>query len=254
MKAALVHVIVPFVFCTALAHTALFDEVKVDLIYDHYAEKTVDYLPFLIAMPFNSLVNIAYVLMGFSWLLKYKDKSETKDDRYMREVFALMAIFYGPVQWWRLALLTRTAAVLDQWFTLPIFAWVPIWISFIQGKTTKNHALVVELCSILSYGLSLIFDCGFESALGCHVLLAIYKGTQVHLRFGNRQTFQYLVLAVLSCAGFVLLKLLDHWLAQFWIFQRITGHFWSKVCDVLQFHYSFCFLTTLTQITHKAKD
>ena len=25
----------------------------------------------------------------------------------------------------------------------------------------------------------------------------------------------------------------------------ITGHFWSKVCDVLQFHFAFLFLTSL---------
>ncbi|XP_020775839.1 transmembrane protein 187 [Boleophthalmus pectinirostris] len=254
MKSALFHVIVPFLICITLANTSLFDRVKVDLTYDHYAEKVVDYFPFLIAMPFNSLINIAYMLMGLFWLLKYRDKNETKDERYTREVFALMAIFYAPVQWWRLAVLQRAPAVLDQWFTLPIFAWVPIWINFIQDKTTKKYAFVAELCSILSYGLSLKFEWGFETALGCHVFLAIYKGTQVQLRLGNHQTFTYLVLAMLSCAGFVVLKLLDHWLAQFWIFQRMTGHFWSKVCDVLQFHYSFCFLTTLTQITHKAKD
>uniref|UniRef100_A0A8C6U8E5 Transmembrane protein 187 n=1 Tax=Neogobius melanostomus TaxID=47308 RepID=A0A8C6U8E5_9GOBI len=163
-----------------------------------------------------------------------------------RLFFAFMAVFYAPVQWTRLAVLKRAPAVLDQWFTLPIFAWVPVWISFLMGKSTKKYALMLELCSILSYGLAIKFESGFEAALCCHVLFAVYKGVQVQLRLGNHRTFRYLILAVLSCAGFVVLKLLDHWLAQFWVFQRVTGHFWSKVCDVLQFHYSFCFLTTLT--------
>lgn len=254
MKAALIHVTVPFIICIALANTTLFDDVKVDLTYDHYAEKTVDHLPFFIAMPFNSLINIAYMLMGLFWLLKYKDMHETAEDRYMRQVFAFMAVFYAPVQWTRLAVLMRAPAVLDQWLTLPIFAFVPIWLSFLADKSTKKYALMLEMCSVLSYGLAIKFESGFEAALGCHVLLAVYKGIQVQLRLGNHRTFRYLVLAVLCCAGFVVLKLLDHWLAQFWLFQRVTGHFWSKVCDVLQFHYSFCFLTTLTQITHKAKD
>lgn len=246
MKTALFHVTVPFLICIALANTSLFDNVKVDLSYDHYAEQPVDFLPFFIAMPFNSLINLVYMFMGLYWLLKYKDK--TKNDSYMREVFAFMALFYAPVQWTRLAVLKRAPAVLDQWFTLPIFAWVPVWISFIEQKSTsKTHALIAEICSIASYGLALKFDQGFEAALGCHVALAVYKGIKVQLDFGNNQTGKYLVLAALSCAGFVVLKLLDHWLAQFWIFQRLTGHFWSKVCDVLQFHYSFCFLTTLTQ-------
>ncbi|KAK7930070.1 hypothetical protein WMY93_006465 [Mugilogobius chulae] len=254
MKSALVHVTVPFVICTALANTSLFDDVNVDLTYDHYAEQTVDCLPFFLAMPFNSLINLAYMFMGLYWLLRHESKSETGDGRYMREVFALMALFYAPVQWARLALLMRAPAVLDQWFTLPIFAWVPVWINYIEDKSTKSHALMLELCSLLSYGLALKFEHGFEVALGCHVLLALQKGTQAQMRLGNHQTFKYLVLAMLSCAGFVVLKLLDHWLAQFWVFQRVTGHFWSKVCDVLQFHYSFCFLTTLTQVTHKRKE
>uniref|UniRef100_A0A8C6U795 Transmembrane protein 187 n=1 Tax=Neogobius melanostomus TaxID=47308 RepID=A0A8C6U795_9GOBI len=245
MKSALLHVTVPFIICVALANTSLFDDVKVDLAYDHYAEKTVDYLPFFVAMPFNSLINVAYMLMGLFWLLKHKNESETKEDRYMREVFAFMAVFYAPVQWTRLAVLKRAPAVLDQWFTLPIFAWVPVWISFVMGKSTRRYTLVLELCSILSYGLAIKFESGFDAALCCHVLFAVYKGVQVQLRLGNHRTFRYLILAVLSCAGFVVLKLLDHWLAQFWVFQRVTGHFWSKVCDVLQFHYSFCFLTTL---------
>lgn len=253
MKSALLHVTVPFVVCVALANTSLFDDVQVDLKYDHYAEKTVDYLPGFLAMPFNCLVNVGYILMGLFWLLKYEDKRETEDGRYMREVFAFMALFYGPVQWTRLAVLKRPPAVSDQWFTLPLFAWVPVWIDFIEQGPGKVHAVTLELCSILSYGLALKFDRGFEAALGCHVALAVYKGVQVQLRRGNHHTLRYLILAVLSCSGFVVLKLLDLWLAQFWVFQRVTGHFWSKVCDVLQFHYSFCFLTTLTHITQKPK-
>ncbi|XP_072319083.1 transmembrane protein 187 [Eucyclogobius newberryi] len=254
MKSALLHVTVPFVACVALANTSLFDAVNVDLSYDHYAEPTVDSFPRFLAMPLNSLINVAYALMGLFWLLKHKSQRETEDDAYMREVFALMAMFYAPVQWTRLALLTRAPAVLDQWFTLPIFAWVPVWIGVIQSKSSQKHAPMLELCSVLSYGLALMFDRGFEVALACHVLVAVLKGAQVQMRLGDGQTLRYLVLAVLSCAGFVVLKLLDHWLARFWLFQRVTGHFWSKVCDVLQFHYSFCFLTTLTRITHKAQD
>ncbi|CAL1602428.1 unnamed protein product [Knipowitschia caucasica] len=255
MISAFAHVIVPFLLCTALANTSLFDEVNVDLTYDHYAEQTVDFLPRFLAMPFNSLINIAYTLMGLYWLLKYRDKSETKESRYHREVFAFMAVFYAPVQWTRLTVLKRAPAVLDQWFTLPIFAWVPVWINSTHNKTTRKFALMVEICSVLSYGFALVFAWGFDAALLGHVLLAIYKGIQVQMHAGNQKTCKYLVLAVLSCSGFVVLKALDHWLAQFWVFQRVTGHFWSKVCDVLQFHYSFCFLTTLSQSSAvKAKD
>lgn len=253
MKSALLHVLVPCVLCVSLANTNLFDEVEVDLSYEHYAEKTVDYMPAFLRMPFNCLVNLGYIYMGLYWLLQHRSVKESNQSKYMREVFALMALFYAPVQWTRLAVLQRAPAVLDQWFTLPIFAWVPVWISFIEsgpGKWRAWHGAALELCSILSYGLALVHPQGFEVALGCHVALALYKGARVHLVHGDSRSRGFLVLAVLSCSGFVVLKLLDHWLAQYWLFQRLTGHFWSKVCDVLQFHFSFCFLTTLTHRAH----
>ncbi|XP_034395235.1 LOW QUALITY PROTEIN: transmembrane protein 187 [Cyclopterus lumpus] len=250
MKAALLHVSVPFVLCVAWANTSLFDGVQVDLSCGHYAEPLVAGLPGFLAMPCNCLVNLAYISMGLYWLLRPSGVQETRTSRYMREVFALMAVLYGPVQWARLALLRRAPAVLDQWPHLTIFTWVPVWIGFIErgpAKWSGLHAAAHEVASILSYGLALAHERGFELALGCHVALAVYKGVRVQMAHGDGRTRRYLLLAVLSCAGFVVLKLLDHWLARYRLFQRLTGHFWSKVCDVLQFHFSFCFLTTLPQ-------
>lgn len=250
MKSALLHVSVPFVLCVALANTRLFDAVEVDLSYEHYAEQKVDYLPAFLSMPCNCLINLAYILMGLYWLLWHRGVGETDRSRYMREVFAFMAVFYAPVQWTRLAVLRRAPAVLDQWFTLPIFAWVPVWIGFIECEPTKwraTHAAALELLSVLSYGLALAHERGFEAALCGHVALALHRGVRAQRERGDGRTRGYLLLAVLSCAGFVVLKLLDHWLARYRLFQRFTGHFWSKVCDVLQFHFSFCFLTELTR-------
>uniref|UniRef100_A0A3Q3RL07 Transmembrane protein 187 n=1 Tax=Mastacembelus armatus TaxID=205130 RepID=A0A3Q3RL07_9TELE len=248
MKSALLHVSLPFILCVALANTSLFQDVAVDLSYEHYAERRVEYLPAFLAMPCNCLVNLAYIYMGLHWLLWHRADKETEQSRYMRQVFAFMAIFYAPVQWTRLAVLRRAPAVLDQWFTLPIFAWVPVWISFIERGPAKSHPATLELFSLLSYGLSLAHDWGFEVALGCHIALAVYRGVRAQLSHGDRRTLGHLLLALLSCAGFVVLKLLDHWLARYRLFQRFTGHFWSKVCDVLQFHFTFCFLTALTHL------
>ncbi|XP_023253010.1 transmembrane protein 187 [Seriola lalandi dorsalis] len=250
MKSALLHVSLPVALCVALANTSLFDEVEVDLSYEHYAERRVESLPVFLAMPCNCLVNLAYVYVGLSWLLWDRGDKETAQSRYMRQVFAFMALFYAPVQWTRLAVLRRAPAVLDQWFTLPIFAWVPVWIGFIDrgpARWRASHAAAFELCSLLSYGLALVHERGFEVALGCHVVIAVYKGVRLQLEQGDGHTRRYLLLAMLSCAGFVALKLLDHWLARYRLFQRLTGHFWSKVCDVLQFHFCFWFLTALTQ-------
>uniref|UniRef100_A0A3Q4BHW3 Uncharacterized protein n=1 Tax=Mola mola TaxID=94237 RepID=A0A3Q4BHW3_MOLML len=223
---ALLHVSLPFALCAALANSGLFDGVEVELSSEHYAEKRVAELPALLAMPCNCLVNLAYVVMGLYWLCCYRDAEETEQSRYMRQVFALMCL------------------------TLPIFAWVPVWIGFInrgRPKLRAVHAATLELLSILSYGLALVHARGFELALLAHIALALAAGVRVQWAHGDGRTRRHLMLAVLSCVGFVVLKLLDHRLARYQLFQRFTGHFWSKVCDVLQFHFSFCFLTTLTQ-------
>lgn len=248
MRRAVVHVSVGFLLCVGLVNTGLFADVDVDLSSEHYAERRVDGLPAFLAMPCNCVVNVGYVCVGLYWLLWRGDDAESERARYLRHVFALMAVFYGPVQWTRLAMLRRAPAVLDQWLTLPIFAWVPVWIDFIERRTEwrASHAATLELGSVLSYGLAIAHRRGFDTALAGHVLFGVYKGVAVQRTHGDVRTRRHLVLALLSCAGFVLLKLLDHHLAQYRLFQRFTGHFWSKVCDVLQFHFSFCFLTRLT--------
>ncbi|KAM6977930.1 transmembrane protein 187 [Aplochiton taeniatus] len=251
MKSALFHVSVGAFVCIALANTNIFNNVVVDVTYDHYAEKPVDTLPFFLAMPFNSIVNLGYICMGLYWLFQRDNYQKDVAGLYMKDVFALMAIGYGPIQWVRLSTLRHTPAVLDQWFTLPIFAWVPVWIHFIEHGWRPGYAAAVELCSVLSYALALVHDLGFDVALVCHVAMALLKGVRVQVRHGDAHSRRYFCLAALSCSGFVILKLLDHTLAHYRPFQHLTGHFWSKVCDVLQFHYSFCFLTHFRAITHK---
>lgn len=254
MRSALLHVVIPLVIITALSRTSLFSDVHVDLTYEHYAEQRLDYLPAFLAMPCNCLVNVGYILVGLYWLFWGGSIQETQESRYLREVFALMAICYAPVQWTRLATLQRAPAVLDQWVTLPIFAWIPVWIFYIEELPQRWRvwrAAALELCSVLSYGLALAHELGFEATLVCHVTFAVYKGVCLQVWHGDDRSRLHLLQAMVSCAGFVGLKLLDHRLSDLWLFQRLTGHFWSKVCDVLQFHYSFCFLTAVTRRAQK---
>lgn len=260
MKFALAHVLLTFALFVALATTRLFQRVAVDLSYEHYAEQRVAHLPPFLAMPCNCLVNVAYIILGLYWLRWPCATGEAARSRYVRQVFALMALCYAPVQWTRLASLQRVPAVLDQWLTLPIFAWVPVWIHHVKRLRSPSQsdarqrlgfvgfAASLEVTSALSYGLALLHERGFEAALGGHIALALHSAVRVQRAAGDSRTRRYLLLAALCCGGFVALKLLDHWLAdRFWFFRRFTGHFWSKVCDVLQFHFSFCFLTTLTR-------
>ncbi|XP_008069736.1 transmembrane protein 187 [Carlito syrichta] len=249
-RQALCHVAVAGCLCVATVYSGVFDGVFVEVGHEHYAEVPVASLPAALAMPFNSLVNLAYVLLGVYWLRRDAgDAGRSVGQRragYLKDVFAAMALLYGPVQWLRIWTQARPAAVLDQWLTLPIFAWPVAWCLCLDGGWRPCRLLVIEGLSLSSYGLALLHAQGFEVALGVHVAAAVGQALRTHRQSGSASSATYLALGVLSCLGFVVLKLCDHHLARWRLFQRLTGHFWSKVCDVLQFHFAFLFLTDVT--------
>ncbi|XP_053552041.1 transmembrane protein 187 [Bombina bombina] len=244
---ACLHVAVAFAFSLVTVSTGMLDSITTELGYSHYAEAPVSWLPPLLAMPFNSLVNLGYIYLGIYWLTQDDRTIGIKDQRghYMKNIFSWMALAYGPVQWVRIWTQGHWAAVLDQWFTLPIFAWVIVWCSSILNSWNSQRFIAMEITSLSSYIMALLHPHGFEFALSLHILLAVVSGLRLQSCHGDASSKKYLVLAVISCLGFVGMKLLDHWLARFFFFKRLTGHFWSKVCDVLQFHFAFCFLCHL---------
>ncbi|XP_067832309.1 transmembrane protein 187 [Heptranchias perlo] len=235
-KRAFLHVLLLYGLCIAVIATGLLDGVPTELGYEHYAERPVPWLPRCLAMPCNSLVNLGYLAAGAYWLRR-------RPAAYHKDAFAWMAVGYGPVQWVRLATQAQRPAALDQWVTLPIFAWVPVWAAHLlgdEGGRAGRVALAAEAASLASFAL------GFELALGCHVLAAVLAGLRAQAGLGDRTSRRHLALAVACCAGFVGLKLLDLRLAGWGLpCPRLTGHFWSKVCDVLQFHHSCRFLQRL---------
>ncbi|KAF0878300.1 transmembrane protein 187 [Crocuta crocuta] len=247
---ALCHVAVASCLCMAVVYAGVFDGVSVQVGYEHYAEAPVASLPVFLAMPFNSLINVAYVLLGTYWLRRRASgpghPEALRRARYLKDVFAAMALVYGPVQWLRIATQVHPAAVLDQWLTLPIFAWPIAWCLSLDRGWRPCLFLAIECLSLGSYGLARLHPRGFEAALGVHIAAVVGQALHAHRRHGGPSSGRYLALGVLSCSGFVVLKLCDHQLAQWRLFQRLTGHFWSKVCDVLQFHCAFLFLTDLS--------
>ncbi|KAM5145326.1 transmembrane protein 187 [Mantella aurantiaca] len=238
------HVAGGFTLCLLTVSTGVLDSVTTDLGFSHYAERPSPALPGFLSMPFNSLVNLGYIFLGIYWLVQDEKSTGVKEQtgRYLKNVFSWMALAYGPVQWLRISTQTHRSAVLDQWFTLPIFAWAIIWCNAMLRSWKKGQFLLIECLSLSSYFLSMFHPQGFELALTVHILWAVVSGVQLQSRQGDSSSRRYLIFAVISCLGFVGLKLLDHRLAQHFLFQRLTGHFWSKVCDILQFHYAFCFL------------
>ncbi|KAM7133942.1 transmembrane protein 187 [Macrochelys suwanniensis] len=233
-RAALLHVSGAGALCLAVVAAGALDSVAVEVGYGHYAEPPVPWLPPALAMPCNSLVNLGYMALGWRWF----PRAGHGPSRYLQATFALLALAYGPVQWARLWTQRPRAAVLDQWVTLPIFAWAGLWFhSLVRGWQAGRAALAVG-ASLLSYGLALAHARGFELALATHVAGVAAAAWRAQRRRGDAASAWTAAAGFAACLGFVLLKLGDAGLARWAPFRRLSGHFWSKVCDVLQFHWA----------------
>jgi len=233
------------------------DDVEVHLGLQHYSESLSPFSSTWLPMPLNAIVNIGYVAVGIFWILRVRGfrtrDAVSVDDAYMICVLAWMLVVYGPVQLVRIVTHWRVAGILDQWYTLPIFAWVGISCRII-GQPSGQHSVwlvgIVMTASLSSYGLTLLHRYGFEVALAAHITGVVAQAWWVHQRSlaerevdrQKRQTAFFR--AVVCCAGFVSLKLADWHLARLFPipFAIFTGHFWSKVADFMQAHYSFQFL------------
>ena len=110
------------------------------------------------------------------------------------------------------------------------------------------HGLIL-LLSTCSYLLAVIHPLGFEVALGIHILFAVLSA-MVPLKMVNfhRDLVVTCFCAVFCCACFVFLKLLDHQIPLLW--NLFSGHFFSKIGDFMQIHFSLefflCFYQLLT--------
>ncbi|XP_074063263.1 transmembrane protein 187 isoform X1 [Macrotis lagotis] len=243
----LTHVCLAACVCIAIVYSGVFDNIFIEVGYEYYAEIPVHTFPTFLAMPFNSVINLGYLLLGWYWLLKNKkiigNDEDVRQASYLKDVFASMALLYGPTQWIRIWTQTHHSAVLDQWFTLPIFAWTVVWCRYLEDGWQPWLFFCIECISLASYCLTLLHHLGFDFALAFHILAAVWSAIHLHCQYGDSKSAIYISLALLSCMGFIGLKMGDHWLAQWDFFKDLTGHFWSKICDIMQFHFSFLFLT-----------
>lgn len=225
----------------------IFDHVKVELGLEHYAEKG-DPSTFL-KMPANASVNLGYVLVGLYWLRKIRKlQKKLKDQAFFYYMFSWMSVFYGVVQFGRIVTQSRLFAVMDQWFTLPFFAWIVCWNEFVyRGYWKTDRYLFIMRVSVLSYFAVLFHDRGFEAVLGLHILAALAYSLRTHRKpgLGTERSWVSFILALTCCTGFVCLKLADHHLAQYSLFQTFTGHFWSKIFDIGQVHFAADFFKNL---------
>ncbi|KAK7488596.1 hypothetical protein BaRGS_00020213 [Batillaria attramentaria] len=229
-----------------LSSSSLFSSVTVELGLQHYAERRpawLNWLPEQLPMPLNTAVNMGYILCGIYWCFFIAEANRMGfvkcREAFLFYVFNIMSCVYGFVQGYRIIVQSHASAVMDQWYTLPFFMLVFVTLrSFRKGWSTLPF-VVLMFASVVSYSLTLLTNVGFEIALGCHILVAVTEAVLMLLRYPSEDSQLYFILGALSCAGFVGLKLLDLELPKFhWFFTYISGHFLSKISDILQIHFT----------------
>ena len=234
---------------------SLMDNVHVNLGLQHYSESLSLLSTAFLPMPLNTIVNVGYVAVGVFWIRHVHSLltggAISVDDAYLMFVLAWMLVLYGPVQFVRIVTHWRVAGILDQWYTLPIFAWVGVSCREIGrpcGRCNIWSVGIIMAVSVASYGLTLLHRYGFEVALAAHITGVVAQAWWVHHRSSSERNRQRrraaFFRAVLCCFGFVTLKLADWRLVRLLPipFAVFTGHFWSKVADFMQAHYSCRFL------------
>jgi len=233
-----------------ITSTGILDKVVTEDGLEHYAEQCPDWFPLcsVLPMPFNTAINLIYSLVGIIWMLKIKRCVSggymRSDDAYMFYVFCWLPIIYGPIQLARIITQHHHWGIMDQWYTLPMFAWIAYWGQNFEQPLQSN--VLPWGCmglSVCSYMLALGVHIGFEIALGVHIVLAVYAGCMItrepwHKIRHKSEMISSFVKACICCALFVILKVLDPELPKVHdLFTIISGHFLSKIADVGQIHY-----------------
>jgi hypothetical protein len=193
-------------------------------------------------MPANALVNAAYLLVAAFWI--FWALRRTPDDPHHRVrlrflAFALLGAAYGPIQFWRIVTQDPLPAVLDQWITLPFFGAFIAWALELLRPASRPaiRAALILAASIASYALAFALPDGFVLALSVHLAAAVALGVAL-LKRAPQMLWPPFVAALACCAAFVVLKEADFALAAYAPFQRLTGHFWSKLGDAGQFFFA----------------
>ena len=270
LRRALCHSVIAGSIIASTVILGLFDAVATDDGYEHYAEKPWTFLPkhFFIGkfrMPGNTFVNVGYFIVTVFWICHIYDecsrkKRITEKQAYMFYIFIWSSMLYAPVQVVRILTQNHRAAILDQWYTLPIFAWVTVWSNFIACGWNPASSLSIITVSSCSYCFTLLKiagyeDKGFEVSLAIHILFAVISGWRIYRMYPSSKALRSVALGILCCIGFVGLKLADPHLGKFHPFFRVlSGHFWSKIADFMQIHYVCQFFLYITWEMNERKS
>ena len=232
----------------------------IDIGITHYAERVIPswkpYLPRKVQMPFNSIINCGYVIIGAAWCaavtIMLNRAKITQTDAFCFFVFNLASCCYGPIQFLRILSQLHGFGVLDQWYTLPFFMWIFNWGLYLTYGWNSSRTLALTVISVFSYVSVLYYRYGFEICLGIHIFLALVGAILAWRSHPQAKVAGPYSKALISCIGFVGFKLLDHKLLKYHlIFRYITGHFISKIFDIGQIYFCNMFFLGITLAAYK---
>ena len=240
--------------------TTIFDKIKIDTGPDEYAEIPWQIMPWYCSMPLNTLINFGYTAVGLYWLLR---RYQPNSDSIYLLIFAWMTIIYSVIQSCRIATQRHIFGVLDQWYTLHMISWILNWALSLQldnSKWSLNKSIIAECLLCLSYPvLAGIYSRGFEVVIGVHFILVCSAIIRLHLiqqEKNDPSHRAYLIcIALLCCTGFIAFDLLELYLASLWpsIFTVCSGHFLSRLCDILQIHFTMTLLSMIEGYKYKVR-
>ena len=126
-----VMVSIPTIILCVIVYQGWFSKTHTDVGFQYYAEVPHEiykmYLPKWVKMPFNTVINAGFVIVGAVWCAitsVYLEHGQlTEIDAFVMYFFNMGTVFYGPIQTLRILTQKHGFAVLDQWYTLPFFMW-----------------------------------------------------------------------------------------------------------------------------------
>ena len=251
MHAALVSLgQVSFMGCVllVLAKHDLFQSAAVDTSLSHYAERAATWWPWpdIVPMPLNAVVNVGYVLVGFYWLRRLPQLGLSRAQQDLIYPWIWLCTLYAPIQLLRVVTLSQYWAVLDQWFTLPMFAWAAAgsytfpWLLEDEQKAPTGVRLrwLAVTTSALAYLVAPLHPLAYDLVLAIVIPTTVFLGVRTTMYCWTPETTRALVAVIGWLSVFIVPKVLDlHLAAIHPAFTLLSGHCISKVGDFMQIHY-----------------
>lgn len=205
--------------------------------------------------PVTALANIAYVMVCLYWLWWLKQPAGHRPKGEFLEFFELKAVLcgmYAPVQFMRTVTQAPRWAAMDQCVTLTMFALPAYALLCALGylRMSFRGCVVALALSAFSYLTALFHPLGYKPVLLLHMLVTVSLCILAAARRPKNEIVLRLAVAFLCFAGFVAFSLLDKELVplheKLGLHRlRLSGQFWSRLCDAMQIHHFLAFFNAL---------